>query len=408
MNKITASKTSFAFFIIILGSLIAIGPLSIDMYLPAFSEMAKYFSVEESKIQLTLSSYFIGIAFGQILYGPIVDRFGKKTPLIFGLAIFVIFSFLCIGANNIDQIIIFRFFQAIGACSCFVIMRAIVRDLFSPKESAQVFSYLLLVMGIAPIVAPLLGGFVLIHFGWQAIFWFLGGFAVLLIAVSALYLPESKAGDNTQKLSGSLKKYWHILQDKNFLFYSLSGGFAASGMFLYITGSPFVIIEIFGVKPENYGWIFGINAFGYVLAAQVNGWLLKKFELKSIFNFACKMLFLASILLAICGVYFPSLISISVAFFVYVSLIGIITPNSTAMALANQNLHSGSASALFGTLQFSIAALGAFLVSHFHNQTPLPMVFAISFCGFAAFAINYYWQRKLWQKQNIDTKSSQI
>ncbi len=387
------TKKSFIFFILILGSLISIGPLSIDMYLPAFSTMAKYFSVEESKIQLTLSSYFIGIAFGQILYGPIVDRFGKKAPLICGLIIFVISSFLCITASNINQIIIFRFFQAIGACSCFVIMRAIVRDLFSPKESAQVFSYLLLVMGIAPIVAPLLGGFVLIHFGWQAIFWFLGGFAVLLILVSSIYLPESKAGDATQKFSGALKKYWHILQDKNFLFYSLSGGFAASGMFIYITGSPFVIIEIFGVKPENYGWIFGLNAFGYVLAAQINGRLLKKAELKPILNSACKMLFLASILLAICGIYFSSLVTISVSFFIYVSLIGIITPNSTALALANQTTNSGSASALFGTIQFSIAAFGAFLVSHFHNQTALPMIFAISFCGLATFFINYYWQK---------------
>ncbi len=401
-------EKSFTFFIIILGSLISIGPLSIDMYLPAFSAMAKYFLVEESQIQLTLSSYFIGIAFGQILYGPIVDRFGKKTPLICGLVIFVISSFLCVTAHSINQIIIFRFFQAIGACSCFVIMRAIVRDLFSPKESAQVFSYLLLVMGIAPILAPLLGGFVLIHFGWQAIFWFLGGFALLLIIVSILYLPESKAGDATQKFSGALTKYWHILQDKNFLFYSLSGGFAASGMFIYIAGSPFVIIEVFGIKPENYGWIFGLNAFGYVLAAQINGWLLKKFELKPILNLACKMLFLSAILLAICGIYFSSLISISVAFFIYISLIGIITPNSTALALANQAANSGSASALFGTLQFSIAALGAFLVSHFHNQTALPMVLVISFCGLMSFAINYYWQRKLWQKQIIDTKSAQI
>jgi len=363
------------------------------MYLPAFSSMAKYFLVEESKIQLTLSSYFIGIAFGQLLYGPIVDRFGKKTPLICGLLIFVIASFLCIGATNINQIIIFRFFQAIGACSCFVIMRAIVRDLFSPKESAKVFSYLLLVMGIAPILAPLLGGFVLIHFGWQAIFWFLGGFAVLLIVVSALYLPESNAGDATQKFSNALKKYCCILQDKNFLFYSLSGGFAASGMFIYITGSPFVIIEIFGVKPENYGWIFGLNAFGYVLAAQINLWLLKNYELKPILNSACKMLFLASILLAICGIYFSSLITISLSFFIYISLIGIITPNSTALALSGQTINSGSASALFGTIQFSIAACGAFLVSHFHNQTALPMIFAISFCGLATFSINYYWQK---------------
>ncbi len=400
-----SSQKSFTFIIVILGSIIAIGPLAIDMYLPAFSSMAKYFAVEESQIQLTLSSYFIGIAFGQILYGPIVDRFGKKIPLICGLSIFVISSFLCTATVKIDQIILLRFIQAIGACSCFVIMRAIVRDLFSPQESARVFSYLMLVVGIAPIAAPLLGGFVSVHFGWQTIFWFLGWFAVLLIIISILYLPESKAGDKNQKFSGALTRYWQILSDKNFLFYSLSGGFSISGMFIYIAGSPFVIIEIFGVRPENFGWIFGLNAFGYVLAAQINGRLLKFFEISRILNIAFKLSFIVAILLILCGLYFSNLWTISIAFFIYNSLIGIIAPNSTALALANQSNNSGSASALLGTLQFSIAACGAFLISHFHNQTALPMIFAIGFCGFAAFFINYYWQKKLWQKQIIDSQS---
>ncbi|MFT6076946.1 MAG: DHA1 family bicyclomycin/chloramphenicol resistance-like MFS transporter [Myxococcota bacterium] len=387
-------KKSFIFFIIILGSIIAIGPLAIDMYLPAFSEMAKFFAVSNDKIQLTLSSYFIGIAVGQIFYGPIIDRFGKKPPLIFGLVLFVVTSFLCALTKEIDQMIWLRFFQAAGACSCFVVMRAIVRDLFSPQESARVFSYLLLVMGIAPIIAPLLGGYVLINFGWQAIFWFLGSFAIVLVVVSILYLPESQAGDKNQKISGAFKKYHGILRDKNFLFYSLSGGFSASGMFIYIVGSPFMIIEIFGISPENYGWIFGINAVGYVAAAQINGRLLKFFELTKVLNIAFKISFVAAILLMICGFYFPNLWAVSAAFLLYVSLIGIITPNTSALSLANQRAHSGSASALFGTIQFTICAIAAFLVSHFHNGTILPMIIAIGTCGIIAFAINFYWQKK--------------
>ncbi|MFT6105986.1 MAG: DHA1 family bicyclomycin/chloramphenicol resistance-like MFS transporter [Rickettsiales bacterium] len=387
-------KKSFIFFIIILGSIVAIGPLAIDMYLPAFSEMASFFAVSNDKIQLTLSSYFIGIAVGQIFYGPVIDRFGKKPPLIFGLLLFVVTSFLCALTEEIDQMIWLRFFQAAGACSCFVVMRAIVRDLFSPQESARVFSYLLLVMGIAPIVAPLLGGYVLINFGWQAIFWFLGSFALLLILVSILYLPESQAGDKSQKISGAFRKYYGIVKDKNFLFYSLSGGFSACGMFIYIVGSPFVIIEIFGISPENYGWVFGINAVGYVFAAQVNGYLLKSFELKRLLNVAFKISLFAAILLMICGVYFPNIWAVSAAFFLYVSLIGVITPNSSALSLANQRTHSGSASALFGTIQFTICAVAAFLISHFHNGTIMPMIIAISSCGIIAFFINYYWQKK--------------
>ena len=388
-EKITTKK-SFILLIIILGSIIAIGPLSIDMYLPAFSAMAKYFLVSEADIQLTLSSYFIGLAFGQIIYGPIVDRYGKKPPLIFGLSLIVITSFWCTFVTKIDHIIILRFFQAIGAASCFVIMRAIVRDLFSAKECAQVFSYLMLVMGIAPILAPLLGGFVLIHFNWQAIFWFLGWFSILLIIVSYLYLPKSRAGDQNQKVSGALKRYLEIIKDKNFLFYALSSGFASSGMFIYITASPFVIINIFGVKPENYGWIFGANAFGYVLIAQINSKLLKIFEIEQVLNFAFKILLLASALLFFLGFCFTNLWTVSIAFFIYISLIGIIAPNSTALALSKQIKNSGSASALFGTLQFSISAFGSFVVSHFHNETALPMIFIISLCGFAGFFINYF------------------
>jgi DHA1 family bicyclomycin/chloramphenicol resistance-like MFS transporter len=273
-------------------------------------------------------------------------------------------------------------------------MRAIVRDLFSPQESARVFSYLMLVMGIAPIIAPLLGGYVLMNFGWQAIFWFLGFFAMLLIVVSVFYLPESQMGDKDQKISGALRKYHGILKDKNFLFYSLSGGFSTSGMFIYIVGSPFMIIEIFGISPENYGWVFGVNAVGYVFAAQVNGYLLKSFELKKILNVAFKASLVAAILLMICGVYFPNLWAVSAALLLYISLIGVITPNTSALSLANQRAHSGSASALFGTIQFTICAVAAFLVSHFHNGTIMPMIIAISVCGIIAFAINFYWQKK--------------
>ena len=388
MNNKIINHKSHIILVIILGSIISIGPLTIDMYLPAFSAMAKYFLVSDSKIQLTLSLYFIGVAIGQILYGPIIDRFGKKLPLIFGLIIFVITSFLCAGAITIEQIIFFRFFQAIGACSCFVVVRSIVRDLFSLKDSAQVFSHLMLVMGIAPILAPLLGGVILFYFNWQAIFWFLGFFAMFLILISILYLPESGAGDKTQKFSGAFKRYWKILDDKNFLLYSLSGGFASSGMFVFIVGSPFMIIEIFGISPKNYGWIFGLNAFGYILFAQINSRLLKFFEPKQILDKAFKLLFLSSIFLIICGIYFVNIWAISIVFFVYISLIGSISPNSTALAMNYQTKNSGSASALFGTIQFGIAAISSFLLSYFHNKTVLPMVIIIGFCGFIAFLIN--------------------
>ncbi|MFT6332402.1 MAG: DHA1 family bicyclomycin/chloramphenicol resistance-like MFS transporter [Lentimonas sp.] len=387
------TKRSFIFLIITLGSLVAIGPLAIDMYLPAFSKIAQFFDAPDSKVQLTLSSYFIGIAVAQIFYGPAIDRFGKKPPLIFGLILFVIASYLCIIASSINEMILWRFFQAAGACSCFVVMRAIVRDLFSTKESAQVLSYLLLVMGIAPILAPIFGAIILDYFDWQAIFWFLALFGLLLILVTVFYLPESRGGNKNEKISQSFKKYQEIISDKNFLFYSLAGGFSACGMFVYITGAPYVLIEVFNLTPKAFSWVFSINALGYVAVAQINARFLKFFELHQVLNNAFKISLTAAIALIICGVYFANLITISIALFVYIALIGAITPSSTALALSNQKKHSGSASALFGSIQFTICAFGALLISKFHNGTALPMMLAMASCGITAFFINYYWQK---------------
>lgn len=393
------NKKSFIFLILILGSLTAIGPLAIDMYLPAFSFIAKYFSVAESEVQLSLASFFIGIALGQIFYGPIVDRFGKKIPLIAGLALFVLASSLCIIADNISQIIILRFAQAIGACSCFVIMRAIVRDLFSPQESAKVFSYLMLVMGVAPIVAPFLGSLLLLKSSWKAIFIFLALFGIALILCTIFFLPESKPGNKDDKISHALKKYSGILKDKNFVVYCFSTGLAGAGMFCYITGSPFIIIKIFGISPEHYSWIFGANAFGLVLVSQINSRLLKYFKMEKIFKWGLKSILLASTLLISVATYShfyqAQLWQILVPVFIYVSCIGITNPNGTALSLARQSVHTGSASALLGTIQFSISAFGAFLISHFHNGTIIPVLTVIGCCGILAFLVNYFWQQKI-------------
>ncbi len=386
------TKISFATLILVMGTIISIGPLAIDMYLPAFGQMSEYFGVKESKIELTLSAYFIGIACGQILYGPLIDRFGKKLPLIFGLSIFVISSLFCATSNNINGIIFLRFAQAIGSCACLVTTRAIVRDLFSGKELAQVFSYLILITGVAPMIAPFLGGIILTNFGWQAIFWCLAGFAVLLIIISWLFLPETSFKKEKINFSNIKKKYWKIFQDKSFLFYAICGGFSCCGMFIYITTSSFVIIKFFGASDKNYSLIFGLNGLGYVIFAQLNGWFLKFFEIKQILNSAFKFLLLLSILLILSGFYFSNLIAISIIFFLYISLIGIILPNATAIALSNQGENSGSASALFGTLQFIISALGSSLISYFHNQTALPLLFAAAFCGIIAFLTNYIYQ----------------
>jgi DHA1 family bicyclomycin/chloramphenicol resistance-like MFS transporter len=404
------TKQSFTLLILILGSLTAIGPLAIDMYLPAFSAMAGYFSVKESEVQLSLASFFIGIAIGQIFYGPIVDRFGKKIPLLVGLTIFIISSAFCLIATDISQIITLRFIQALGSCACFVIMRAIVRDLFSPQESAKVFSYLMLIMGLAPIVAPFFGSLLLIKFSWKAIFVFLTLFGIVLVIGTIFFLPESKAGNKDDKISHAFRKYTGILKDKNFLYYCLTTGFAGAGMFCYIAGSPFVIIELFSVSPKHYSWIFGVNAFGLIVVSQINRHLLRYFEMKKILNWGLFFILTSSISLILIGIYSNyyqlNIWHIVLPIFIYVSCIGITNPNGTALSLANQYTHTGSASALLGTIQFSIAAFGAFLVSKFHNETAIPVLTAMGLCGIIAFLVNYFWQKKLKNKEIINLNSN--
>ncbi len=223
-NHRPQTQKAFLLLILVLGSVTAIGPLTIDMYLPAFSAIAKNFAASENLVQLSLTTCFVGLAFGQLFYGPIIDRFGKKLPLFVGLGIFVASSIACCFVENINQLILWRFFQALGACACLVIPRAIVRDIFTPQESARVFSHLMLVTGLAPILAPMLGSFVLVFFSWKAIFIFLTAFGILCLWLCQVAIRQTKGPNPQEKISGALKKYLEILQDRNFVVCAVSGG----------------------------------------------------------------------------------------------------------------------------------------------------------------------------------------
>jgi DHA1 family bicyclomycin/chloramphenicol resistance-like MFS transporter len=381
------SKRKFIWLIVILGSIIAIGPLAIDMYLPAFSAIGKSFGASESAIQLSLTSYFIGTALSQLLYGPIIDRFGRRIPLFFGLAIFVITSTACYFARSAEDLIILRFFQALGACAGVVIPRTIVRDIFTPQESARVFSHLMLVMGIAPILAPLAGGLLLEHFTWRAIFAFMIFFGIFSLFSAYFFLPETKGANKDDKISNALKKYSGILKDRNFLVCALSGGLIMAGMFAYITGSPFIYIEIFHIPAKNYSWVFGANAFGFVFFAQINARLLKKISIEKILGKIFFMPAILGVILIFLGSNQPSFWPFTITIFFFIASIGMINPSTTALALANQQAHAGSASALLGTLQFIIATITSFSVSKFSDGTTLPMSLIVGSCGILALLI---------------------
>jgi len=374
--------------IVLLGALTAFAPVSIDMYLPALPTIGSAFSAQPGHVQLSLAAFFLGLATGQAFYGPISDRFGRKRPLYAGMALFAIASAGCAMATSIDMLIVLRFFQALGACSGQVIARAVVRDLFEARESARVFSLLLLVMGVSPILAPLAGGQIIGWFEWRAVFWVITVLAILGLMGVVLRIPETHRHENMRslELNKVLGVYWDLLTDKTFIGYAVTGALAMAGLYTYIVATPFVFIQLFHVPASRFGLFFGANAVGLITASQINVRLIRRFETDTIIRkvliieVGVGVLLLAGTALGLIG-----LTGTAILLFVYISSVGCLFPNTTALAMAEHGNKAGSASALVGTLQFTLAAIAASAVGALNNGTALPMAAVIASCGAAAF-----------------------
>ncbi|MHA6197495.1 multidrug effflux MFS transporter [Pseudomonas wadenswilerensis] len=372
--------------ILILGALSAFGPLAIDFYLPGFPAMALAFGTDEKHVQATLAAYFLGLSIGQLAYGPIADRFGRRVPLLGGVILFTFASLACAYAPTLDTLVVARFIQALGGCAGMVLSRAIVSDKCDAVGSAKVFSQLMLVMGLAPILAPMLGGLMVNLYGWQSIFLALTLFSALCALAVYRGLPESLPADRPRPpLSGALGQYWRLLKDPLFLGHALTGGISMAGMFAYIAGSPFVFIKLYGVPAEHYGWLFGANAAGFILVAQVNARLLAK---RGPAFLLARMIWLylaaGAVLLGISALHTEALWPLLVPLFVCIASLGCIIPNASACAMNGQGARAGSASALLGCLQFSVAAGAAALVGVLHDGSAMPMAMVITLCGAAA------------------------
>ncbi|MBS7841511.1 multidrug effflux MFS transporter [Pseudomonas fluorescens] len=381
--------------ILILGALSAFAPLAIDFYLPGFPAMATAFATDEKHIQLTLAVYFGGLAIGQLIYGPLADRFGRRGPLLSGVTLFTLASFACAFAPSLEWLIGARFVQALGGCAGMVISRAVVSDKCDAVGSAKVFSQLMLVTGLAPILAPLAGGLMVGLWGWQSIFLALSIFSVMAAVAVAVGLPETfPAHQPRQPLSGSLRRYGSLLSDRVYLGYALTGGISIAGMFAYIAGSPFVFIKLYGVPAEHYGWVFGSNAAGFILMAQVNARLLAKRGPAFLLSRTVWLYMLAALtLLGIAVLRTDALWPLLVPLFICIASLGCILPNTSACAMAGQGARAGSASALLGCIQFGVAAGAASLVGVLHDGTAMPMAMVISLCGVLAVTIAMSTQR---------------
>jgi DHA1 family bicyclomycin/chloramphenicol resistance-like MFS transporter len=367
--------------IIVLGALTAFAPLSIDMYLPSLPTLERTFGAPAASVQLTVSAFLIGIAIGQAFYGPLSDRFGRKPPLYGGLILYTVASVACAHAPTVETMIALRFLQAAGGCAGIVIARAIVRDLVEGVAAARAFSTLILVMGVAPILAPLLGGYVLQWLGWRAIFWALALFGLACLAAVATRVPETRppAQRTTGGVVSAIVVYARLLGDRSFIGYALTSGLALAGMFVYITTSPHLFIDVFGLSTQAYGWMFGCNAAGFIAVSQLNRLLLSRFSMHRLLAWGVRLNFAAAlVLLASAFSGFDGLAAILVPLFVAIASLGILMPNAVAAALTSHAVHAGSASALIGTIQFVLGAAAGAVAAALHSESAVAMAAAIA------------------------------
>ncbi|GAB3538064.1 multidrug effflux MFS transporter [Pontibacter brevis] len=362
--------------IIILGTLTALGPFSIDMYLPGFPAIAEGLNTTVADVSLTLSSFFIGISAGQLLYGPLMDRFGRKRPLYLGLAGYLLASVACAFATSIEALIVLRFAQAVCSCAAAVASVAMVRDLFPVQDNAKVFSLLMLVVGVSPMIAPTVGGYVTAGFGWEAVFLILAGMAAVILAAVYFGLPESSKPDPSYSLKPRpiLSKFRLVLKEPHFYTYALAGAVSFSGLLAYVSGSPLLFMEIFQVNEKEYGWIFAFLSTGLIGASQVNSILLRRYRSEQLIVTAllCQLVIGAVLLLGTMYGWL-GLFSTIACIFLFLCCLGFTFPNASALSLAPFTKNAGSASALMGATQMGIGALATVLLSLFSNHSAVPM-----------------------------------
>ncbi|MEO5893991.1 MAG: multidrug effflux MFS transporter [Ferruginibacter sp.] len=376
--------------ILVLGMITAIGPFSIDMYLPAFTNIAVDLHTTVAHVSLSLSSFFIGISIGQFIYGPLLDRYGRKKPLYAGLVLYLVASALCAMAGSADSLIALRFLQALGSCAGMVASRAMVRDLFDVADNAKVFSMLMLVVGVSPIIAPTLGGYITSSLGWHYVFVLLTIMAVVILAAVHFILPESRAPDPDYSLKPAaiFNSFLGVLKEPQFYTYAFTGAIAAAGLYAYIAGSPSVFMELYKVSEKQYGWIFALVAAGLIISSQINSLLLRKYKSEQIIRVALFCQSITGITLFVGSMYgWIGLAGTIVLILLFLSCQGFTFPNSSALSMAPFSKNAGSASALMGAIQMGIGAFTSASVSFLSNNTALPMTGVMACCSISSFCI---------------------
>ncbi len=371
VQSIAFKETSSVVVIAILSALMAMTSLSVDIYLPAMPTMQHDL---QGNIELTISGFLIGFSVAQIFWGPVSDKYGRKRPLYIGLALFIVGSVGCALSQTMFEMIVWRVIQAFGACTGPMLSRAMIRDMYGQTKAAEMLSTLMVVMAIAPIAGPLIGGKILVLSSWHSIFWLLAIIGILLL-FSIFTLPETLTDERKNK--GSLKlafaKYRLLLKNRQFMVYTLCVTFFYVGAYAFIAGSPLVYIQYFGVKPENYGYLFGVNMVGIASLSMLNRKLVRKYSLDLLLKVATSIAMMASLLLVtLVKLEIGGILGIVIPMFVVFSTNGIIAACTNAAALDKVPKMAGSGAALLGSLQYGSGVISSMLLAVFASQNGNP------------------------------------
>lgn len=369
--------------VVLLGSLTAMGPLAIDMYLASLPDIGRSLAASPSAVQSTVAAFLAGMAIGQVFYGPATDRLGRRPVILFGVAVFLVGSLACALAGSIEQLLAGRFVQALGACSGAVVSRATVRDRFNHTETARMLSLMMLIMGLAPILAPLLGSFLLRFGGWRTNFWFMAAYGAAIALAAFLRLQESRTEATAIQASqeNPLQSYWALMRNPRLMGFVLAGALNGATLFTYISTSPGLIMQTYGVSAGVFPIIFGANAFGLIMSGQINRMVLRRLTPEQVLNRANVAAVMIGVTLALAAATgFGERWTILPLIFLLLSSYGFMQGNTMAGALNCDPIRAGSISAFSGAMSFSLGAVAASITGAFHDGTVRPMAFGMLLC----------------------------
>lgn len=378
MQLAERSKQENFFLILILGALNTITPFSIDMYLPAFPRIASDFNTTIEKVALSVSTYFLGYAVGQLVYGPLLDRYGRKTPLYIGLLLYIIATIGCFTSGSIEALWAMRFMQAIGGCVASVAAMAMVRDFFPVEKSASVISFLVLILGASPLLAPTVGSFIIDWWGWHFVFIMLAFITLIILLAVFFFLPEGHTPDKTISLKPApiIKGFKEVLTNPLFYVFALAGSFSFSGLFVYVAHSPAIFMDHFQLSGKLYGGVFALLSVGFIGGSQLNHILTKRFSNQQILKTVLSVqVILASVFLMGSVKDWYGLTAVIVFLFLLLSCCGITYPNAAALCMAPFSKNAGTASSLLGFIQIGIGGL----ISGSVSMLPLDAITAMAF-----------------------------